>query len=285
MTLLGLDVRDTSTIAVLVDEDGAVVAQESGAAGDPAGAARAVLDGSRRADAIGVSSADPSAVDASALGSALSARIPPAIVSPGAAIALAEQWCGAARQARHVVGLSAGETVTAGIVMNGRLFGGSHGGAGAVGWLALNPVEREDYRKIGCLEAEVGWPGIVRRLVWRIKAGDRSRALDLAGGNLNDITANVVFDAAREGDGVAISVVRDTAKYIGMAVANLIAILDPDVVVLGGAIADDLLLQPSRAELTRRVPPGATEVSVVPAPLGDAAAAVGAARAAMIAAQ
>ena len=158
--------------------------------------------------------------------------------------------------------------------------------AGAAGWLALNPVEREDYRKLGCLEAEVGGPGIVRRLVWRIKSGDRSRAVDLAGGNLNAITAAVVFEAARSGDGVAISVVRDTAKYIGMAVANVVTILDPEVVVLGGAIAEagDLLLEPTRVEMARRVPPAVLpHVSVLTATLGDAGPAVGAARAALLA--
>ena len=253
---------------------------------DAPAAARAVLDGSPRPDAIGIASGEPGSLDAVGLTAALGAGLRPAVVSPGAAIALAEQWCGTARRARHLVGLNAGETVTSGIVIDNQLFAGAHGRAGAAGWLALNPVEREDYRKLGCLEAEVGGPGIVRRLVWRIKAGDQSRALELAGGNLNEITAAIVFEAARTGDGVAISVVRDTAKYIGMAVANLVAILDPEVVVLGGAATSDLLLEPTRIEMSRRVPPAALEhVSIVPAALGDAAAAVGAARAALLAAR
>ena len=76
------------------------------------------------------------------------------------------------------------------------------------------------------------------------------------------------------------------AKYIGMALANLVVVLDPEVVVLGGAITDDLLLEASRTEMARHLPPGAVEgVTVVPATLGDAAAAVGAARAAMLAAR
>ena len=58
--------------------------------------------------------------------------------------------------------------------------------AASIAWLALNPVEREDYRKIGCLEAEVAAAGIVRRLIWRIKAGDRSRVADAVGGDLSD---------------------------------------------------------------------------------------------------
>src|SRR5438094_923479 len=82
--------------------------------------------------------------------------------------------------------------------------------------------------------AEVASAGIVRRLVWRIKAGDRSRVQDLVNGDLAAITLEQVLDGAREGDGVSISVVRDTAKYLGMAAANLIAIADPEMLVLGG---------------------------------------------------
>src|SRR5436190_2130892 len=80
--------------------------------------------------------------------------------------------------------------------------------APAIAWLALNPLEREDYRKIGCLEAEVASVGIVRRLDWRIKAGDRSRVQDLVNGDLAAITLEQVLDGAREGDGVWVSVFR-----------------------------------------------------------------------------
>ena len=176
---------------------------------------------------------------------------PPRIVTRGAAAALAEQWCGAARGARYVVALTVDECVYAGIAIDGRPFEGAHGLAGAAGWLALNPVEREDYRRYGCLEAEIGTAGIGRRLVWRIKAGDRSRVLDAAGGDLTAITAAQVFDGARSGDGVAISVIRDTARYIGMAIANLVA-------------AADLLLEPSRVEASRRLPTRAAFLATDP---------------------
>jgi glucokinase len=201
-------------------------------------------------------------------------------------VALAEQWCGAAKGADHVVALTAADCVLAGIVVAGRPFEGAHGLAGAAGWLALNPVEREDYRKLGCLEAEIGAIGIVRRLVWRLKSGDRSRVLEMAGGDMAAITVVQVFDAARQGDGVAISVVRDTARYVGMAIGNLVAVVDPEVVVLGGLMAEaaDLLLEPARAEALRRMPAQVSRaVRIEPATLGADAGALGAARAAMLA--
>jgi glucokinase len=150
-----------------------------------------------------------------------------------------------------------------------------------VAWLALNPVEREDYRKTGCLEAEVAAAGIVRRLIWRIKAGDRSRVSDAVGGDFSIITMQHVLDAARAGDGVSISVIRDTAKYLGMAAANLVVVADPEMLVLGGIMAtsSDLLLDPLRTEITRRLPKPMMEVLTIrTALLGEDAAAIGAAR-------
>src|SRR5262249_59880508 len=112
---------------------------------------------------------------------------------------------------------------------------------------------REDYGRAGCVEAEVGAAGIVRRLIWRIKAGDHSRVRDAVNGELGAITVDHVLTAARERDGVSISVIRDTAKYLGMAAANLVAIGDPEVLVLGGimATAADPLLEPRRVDLAR----------------------------------
>ncbi len=92
---------------------------------------------------------------------------------------------------------------------------------------------------------------------------------------------------ARDGDGVAISVMRDTAKYLGMAAANLVAIADPEVLVLGGMMASaaDLLLEPVRVELGRRLPDLMRQaLTVVPASLGEDAPALGAARLASAAA-
>jgi len=187
---------------------------------------------------------------------------------------------------RQVIALIAADTVHSGLVIDGVPFEGAHGLAGAAAWLALNPVEREDYRRFGSLEAEIGAAGIVRRLVWRIKSGDQSRVLDMAGGDIAAIKVYQIFDAARNGDGVSISVIRDTARYVGMAVANLVAIADPDVVVLGGLIADaaDQLLQASQTEALRRLPKNmADSLTVCAATLGDDGGPLGAARAAMIA--
>lgn len=209
-----------------------------------------------------------------------SAAVLPAPLSSGVALALADAACGVARGVRHVAAFAVGDRPVAGFLIDGRIWNGAHGLAGSVAWLALNPVEREDYRRSGCLEAEAGPAGIVRRLVWRVKSGDRSRVADRVKGDFSRIAVEDVLSAAREGDGVAVSVVRDTVKYLGMAVANLATTIDPEIVVLGGLIESDadLLLEPLRQECTRRLPPAlAAQLRVELSTLGAHGPAVGAA--------
>jgi glucokinase len=203
------------------------------------------------------------------------------VVNAGLASAVAEQWCGAARGLSTVIALSTGDHVTSGVILDGTPWTGAHGLAGSVGWLSINPVEREDYRRLGGLEAEVSSSGIVRRIVWRIKSGDDSVVAQQHGGDLSRVTADHVFQAARSGDGVSISVIKDTAKYIGMALSNLTVVLDPEVIVLGGMIATsgDILLESIRLECSRRLGPAQAEhIRIVLSPLGADAAAIGAAR-------
>jgi glucokinase len=274
MLSLGLDLSTRPARAVIVNEAGEVLARGSGA--DGAEAIRQAGQPEHGApDAAGVALFNDSKDSAAVPGFTTVTRC-----TPGAAVIAAESWVGAARGARHAVCLYIGDEVFAGLLLDGRPWSGAHDRAGAAGWLALNPVERQDYRKLGSLAAEVSAKGIARRLSWRIQAGDRSRVLDNAGGSLEAITGQLVFDGARAGDGVAISVVRDTAKYIGMAVATLAATIDPEVVVVGGSVAAaDLMLEPVRQECARRLPPDAmADFRVEFSTLGPDAIAIGAAR-------
>jgi len=290
--IVGVEVREDAVLAVAADEHGVIIrrGKSDGVTGrSAAGAVRDVLNGTAPSS-VGVAVRDRFDPGLSELVTAVSdaAGLPgsPRIVTRGCAVALGEWWCGAAKDARQIVALSAADSVHSGLVVNGVPFEGAHGLAGSAAWLALNPVEREDYRRLGSLQAEIGAAGIVRRLVWRIKSGDASRVLDMAGGDIAAIQVQQIFDAARSGDGVSISVVRDTARYVGMAVANLVAIVDPDIVVLGGLIADaaDQLLQPSQVEALRRLPKNMGDsVTVCAATLGEDGGPLGAARAAMIA--
>jgi len=285
--VIGVELLDGRAVAVSVDAAGRVIARAAAEHSDLGVAANHAIDQlATTADgAVGVAAATPDAAGVAdavnAIGRRFAGVTTHRLVSSGTAAALAEAWVGAARGARDVAFFGVGDHAIGGIVRDGVPVTGSRGRAASVGWLALNPVEREDYRRAGCLEAEVGAVGIVRRLVWRIKAGDRSRVHDRVGGDLTAITLEHVLTAARDGDGVSISVMRDTAKYLGMAGANLVAVFDPEVLVLGGvmATAADLLLDPVRSEVARRLPKAMNDsLTIVPALLGDDAAAIGAAR-------
>jgi hypothetical protein len=297
--MLGLELRDTVAVAVEVDEEGCVRARaQEASSGDLGAAAMSAIERVARSSTtspmpLGIAAFAPDSSECCDAVGALSARwagpfLDGGAMPSGTAAALAETWIGAARGMRDVLFFAAAEHVTGGIICRGEPVLGVHGRGPVVGWLALNPVEREDYRRSGCLEAEVSAGGLVKRLIWRIKAGDRSSVQDVAGGDLSAITAEMVLEAARRNDGVAISVMRDTAKYLGMAAANLIAVADPDAIVLGGIMASsaDLLLEPVRIEIARRLPPTIFQALVIrTASLGGDAAAIGAARLATAAPQ
>jgi hypothetical protein len=289
--LIGLELRERVATAVALGEDGSLLARaDADVMDDPAAAAFTALDAVAGASAgpltLGVAATLPEAPATSDLLRALAQRYAGPFMEDGAlpagtAAAVAETWLGAGRGAQDVVYFAVAEHTMGGIVRSGCAWLGARRRAASLGWLALNPVEREDYRKTGCLEAEVAASGIVRRLIWRVKSGDRSRVADAVEGDLMAITVDQIWEAARQGDGVSISVVRDTAKYLGMAASNLVVLVDPEVLVLGGIMASaaDLLLEPLRVELTRRLPkPMADALRIETATLGADAAAIGAAR-------
>jgi glucokinase len=292
---LGVDVSDLTARVALVDATGHVVSRGeaplSGAQIDDAvrDAARRALSGAKPKSRIGAAGvAMPSAFDAVpadvavALREATSRDTEVVPVAAGNAAAVAEQWIGAARGIKQVVTFAIGEHVNAGVLINGEPWLGAHGFASSAGWLAMNPVEREDYRRLGGLEAEIASAGIVRRFVWRIKSGDESSVVDKVKGDFSKITAADIFEGSRAHDGVSVSVVRDTAKYVGMAIANLATVFDPEVIVLGGVIAQerDVMLDAITLECGRRVHPRQFElVRIVLSTLDHDAVAIGAARA------
>jgi glucokinase len=296
--MLGVELQDARAVAVSLDSAGQVLARAAvDSPVDLTAAAHTALQqvttGSPAGAALGVASAMPESPALAPVLKALAERYPGpygefGAAPAGTAAAVAEAWIGAGRGIQDLVYFAVGEHTTAGIIRGGAPLTGARGRAASVGWLALNPVEREDYRRMGCLEAEVAAAGIVRRLIWRIKSGDRSRIQEAVDNDLSRITIDHVLDAARQRDGVSISVVRDTAKYVGMAAANLVVIADPEMLVLGGIMgsAGDLLLEPLRTEIARRLPRATMDaLTIVPSALGDEAAAVGAARLAAAALQ
>ena len=193
---------------------------------------------------------------------------------------LGEWWCGAAKGGRNVVGLTIGTGIGGGLILDGRLYHGASDVAGELGHTTIDSTGRRcKCGNYGCLEAYASGPNIAERAREAIASDETSMLRDLVGGQLELITAQTVYDAATRGDEIAREVVRDTAKFLGIGVANLLNIFNPDVVVIAGGVtqAGDALFEPMRAEVRRRAfKPAVEACRIVAATLPGTAGVVGA---------
>jgi glucokinase len=191
-----------------------------------------------------------------------------------------EWWCGAARGGRNVVGLTIGTGIGGGLILNGDLYHGSSSVAGEIGHTTIDSTGRRcKCGNYGCLEAYASGPAIAERAREALDGDEDSMLPRMVGGDLQKITARTVYDAALRGDETARQVVRDTARFLGTGLANLLNIVNPDVVVLAGGVteAGDALFEPLRAEVKRRAfRPAVDACRILPGILGGSAGVVGA---------
>lgn len=154
------------------------------------------------------------------------------IDSDRAAYVLGDLWRGAARGCRDAIFLAVGTGIGAGILCNGEVLRGRRDVAGAIGWLALDRPYREEYRTFGCFEYQASGPGLVRYARDLLRAHPEYAGLMAEG----PLTTEALFTLYDEGDPIARSVLDNAVELWGMAVANLVSLFDPEVVVLGGGI-------------------------------------------------
>jgi glucokinase len=193
---------------------------------------------------------------------------------------LGEWWIGAARGARNVVGMTIGTGIGGGLILDGKLYHGSSDVAGEVGHTSIDSTGRRcKCGNYGCLEAYASGPATADRAREALAGGDGSLLISMVDGDLENLTAQQVYDAAKQGDLVAREIVRETARFIGTGIANLLNIFNPDVVVLAGGVAQagEELFAPVRAEVRRRAfKPAVEACRIVPGELQGAAGVVGA---------
>ena len=193
---------------------------------------------------------------------------------------LGEWWTGAARGGRNVVGITIGTGIGGGLILNGKLYHGSSDVAGEIGHSTIDSTGRRcKCGNYGCLEAYTSGPAIAERAREAVGGEEVSILADMVGGNLDKITAQTVYDAAQQGDAIAREVVRDTARFLGAGIANLLNIFNPDVVVIAGGVtqAGEALFEPLRAEVRRRAfKPAVSACRIVPGSLPGTAGMVGA---------
>jgi glucokinase len=191
-----------------------------------------------------------------------------------------EWWCGAAKGGRHVIGVTIGTGIGGGLILNGQLYHGASDVAGEIGHTTIDSTGRRcKCGNYGCLEAYASGPAIAERAREALNDSEASLLRDLVGGDLTRVTARVVYEASTRGDPVAREVVRDTARFLGAGIANLLNIFNPDVVVLAGGVTDAgaALFEPLRGEVRRRAfRPAVDACRIVPGALAGSAGVVGA---------
>lgn len=206
--------------------------------------------------------------------------LPVALDNDANCATLGEWWTGAARGASSVVGMTIGTGIGGGLILEGKLYHGASDVAGEIGHTTIDMNGRRcACGNYGCLEAYASGPNIADRARERISGEEHSVLAEMVGGDLSKITAHTVYEAARAGDDAALDVVKETARFLGAGVANLLNVYNPDVVVIAGGVTDagDALFEPLRAEARRRAfKPAFDACRIVPGELQGSAGVVGA---------
>lgn len=199
--------------------------------------------------------------------------IPVTIDSDRACYILGEVWKGRARQCTDAVFLSVGTGIGAGILVNGEVLRGSHDVAGAIGWMALDPPFRKEYKNTGCFESIASGDGIARLAKYLLREQPDYDG-ELRGIGTGEITSHQVLNAYNHNDSIARVVIGRCIQFWGMAVANLISLLNPEKIIFGGGVFGPAaaLLPQIKAEAEKWAQPiGVTQVTIEQSGLqGDA---------------
>ncbi|HVO76650.1 MAG TPA: ROK family protein, partial [Candidatus Bathyarchaeia archaeon] len=199
----------------------------------------------------------------------------PVVVENDANAAAYGEWArGAGRGMRDFVCLTLGTGVGGGIVVNGGLYRGASGFAGEIGHTVI-VVDGPPCAcgKRGCLEAFIGARAIVERALGMLHAAGGTRP-----GWGPGLTVEEISGAASSGDAVAVAALAETGRYLGVALANVVHVLAPEAIAIGGGVsgAGDFILAPARATLRDSVLDQAmASVRIVPAELGNRASFIG----------
>ena len=222
-------------------------------------------------------------LDGFRLAEALSNRLElPAVLENDAnAAAVGEMWQGAAVGCKTIICLTLGTGVGGGIILDGKLWRGVDGAAAEIGHMCVDPFGGVACTcgSRGCLEVFASATAIVRMTR---EASPRYPDSVLQG--REDLTAAMIFDAGKADDELALEIFRRMGMYLGIGLANLINILNPEMIVIGGGVVNgwDLFEKHMHQQVEERAFPSlAARVKIVRAKCGDDAGLLGAARLAL----
>jgi glucokinase len=203
------------------------------------------------------------------------------LINDASAAALGEHRFGAGRGVDNLIYLTVSTGIGGGIIIDGELYLGADGCAGEIGHMIIETHGPQcNCGKFGCLEALASGSAMTEESVRRLNQGEKSSIIRLVDGRLESITAETVSLAARKGDSLACDIVARAATYLGIGLANLVNIFNPELIVIGGGVSKmgNMLLAPARKavrELAFKLP--ARTARIVRARLGSNAGIIGAA--------
>jgi len=182
--------------------------------------------------------------------------IPLYIINDANAAALGEYIYGDGKGFKHLVYLTLGTGIGSGVIINGKLLMGSRGFAPEFGHMTIDkngPVC--NCGNIGCLEALASGTAISKLTREKLKNGAKSNLNKLDSGEFNEINAKMVATAAKNGDSLALSIMKEAGSNLGVGLVNIIHSFDPEIIVLGGGLTESLnIMMPSiEFEISKRV--------------------------------
>ncbi len=192
--------------------------------------------------------------------------------------AMGEKFFGVGREVSNLVCLTIGTGIGGGMIIDDRVYRGAGGSAAEIGHMVIDPDGPPcGCGNRGCLEAFASGTAIARRA--REVVNEESIIFRLIRGKIEDISAEVVVHAARKGDSLAKRILREVGEALGVGVANVINIFNPEMIIIGGGMAEiEELLTTARAEISRRaLAPNLKMVKIVGASLRTNAGVLGAA--------
>ena len=171
-------------------------------------------------------------------------KIPVLVGNDVNAFVLGEYCFGEGKGSDSVFGITLGTGVGGGIINNGKLLLGTNHAAGEVGHTSINAFGLKcKCGNLGCLERYVGAEYIIERTIRKLKSqrskpkSHSSEITKLTKNNYKDITTEIIYIAAKRGDKLANVIIKETGTYVGVGLANVISLIDPEVIVIGGGVS------------------------------------------------
>ncbi len=196
-------------------------------------------------------------------------------------MALGELWYGVGKQLKTFICVNVGYGIGAGIIINGKPLYGKTGMAGEFGHITLEKDSQIQCAcgNYGCLEALASGHAIALTARTKLEAGEQSALLDWCDGDCSKVTAEMVANVAKNGESFAWNIFNTAAEYLGIGIAGLINLFSPQVIIIGGGVAQagDLLFDTVRKTVAARsLNKISRDVLIQPATFGIKAAAMGA---------